>query len=133
LPRKSAAELSMSLVEHLPTRLRPPSTLSPGARKQFLRIVADVPATHFKPSDLPLLIQYCESANLAERAAKELQRDDAEAVWLVRWEKANRNMVALSARLRICPQSRQPNNPKRESLSYYERRALEAGADADSD
>jgi len=46
------------------------------------------------------------------------------------WEKANRNMVALSARLRLCPQSRQPNNPTRrppERVSYYEREALEHG------
>jgi hypothetical protein len=34
-------------------------------------------------------------------------------------------MTAPSMRLRISPQSRAPNNPKREKLSVYERMALE--------
>ena len=83
-------------------------------------------ADHFRPSDLPLLIQYTEAATLAERAMRALQDDDAPSVWLTRWEKATRTMVALSARLRICPQSRQPNNPTRpKPTSYYEQMALE--------
>jgi hypothetical protein len=45
----------------LPKRLKPPDTLSEGARAEFLRIVTAERADHFKPSDLPLLIQYCEA------------------------------------------------------------------------
>ena len=125
MARKSAAELAMNLVECLPARLKPPSTLSPGARKEFLRIVTAEPATHFKPSDLALLVQYTEACAMAARAVRELQHDDAKVTWLTRWEKATRTMTALSLRLRISPQARQPNNPKRERLSYYERAALE--------
>jgi hypothetical protein len=124
MPRKSAADLAVTIVERLPTRLRPPATLSPGARREFVRIVAAERATHFRPSDLALLCQYAEAAALAERAVRELRRADAKGSWLTRWEKATRVMVALSLRLRISPQARQPNNPKRpERLSYYEREA----------
>ena len=82
---------------------------------------------HFRTSDLPLLCQYVESVSLAARATQELQRDDPPARWLTLWEKANRNMVALSARLRLSPQSRMPNNPTRKSperVSFYERMQL---------
>ena len=74
------------------------------------------------------MIQYCEATTLAERAMRALQDDDAPSVWLTRWEKATRTMVALSARLRISPQSRQPNNPTRpKPTSYYEEMALQEG------
>ena len=117
-------------VASIPRRLQPPDSLSAGARAEFLRIVMAEKADHFRPSDMPLLTQYCESAALAARATLELQREDAPARWLTVWEKANRNMVALSARLRICPQSRQPNNPTRpKPTSYYEQMALEDGDD----
>ena len=103
MPRRPAADVR-PVVSPLPKRLKLPDTLSEGAKAEFLRIVT------------------------AERAIRELQRDDAKASWLTRWEKANRVLVALSARLRICPQSRQPNNPKRpERVSYYEQMALEDG------
>jgi hypothetical protein len=77
---------------------------------------------------MPLLVQYTEAAALAARSITELQLDDAKASWLTRWEKANRVLVALSARLRICPQARQPNNPTRpKSTSYYDQMRLEDG------
>jgi hypothetical protein len=68
---------------------------------------------------------------LADRSAAELQHDDAAPVWLARWEKATRVMVALSMRLRLSPQSLAPNNPTRSRpMSVYEKMALEDG-DAD--
>jgi phage terminase small subunit len=113
-------------VASIPRRLQPPDGLSEGARAEFLRIVTAERPDHFRKSDLSLLIQYCEAAALAERAVRELQREDAKASWLTRWEKATRTMVALSARLRICPQSRQPNNPTRpKATSYYDQMRLE--------
>ena len=127
MPRRAAD----ALVVPIPTtRLHPLPGLSEGAKAEFIRIVTCEKPEHFRTSDLPLLTQYCESAALAARATQELQRDDAPARWLTVWEKANRNMVALSARLRLCPQSSQPNNPTRrppERVSYYEREALEHG------
>jgi hypothetical protein len=50
-------------------RLRPPATLSPAARVVFLSIVAAEVADHFRVSDLPLLVSYCEASALAERVA----------------------------------------------------------------
>jgi hypothetical protein len=119
----------MGLVERLPQRLRPPESLSAPAREQFLNIVADESPAHFKSSDLPILCAYCEAAAMSVHAIGKLWHDDAEGTWLRRWEKATRTMSMLSLRLRLSPQARQPNNPKRQNLSYYERRALEEDAD----
>jgi phage terminase small subunit len=131
MPRPSPpAQLLRPVVPPQPERLRPPETLSAGAKAEFVRIVLCEKPEHFRTSDLPLLTQYCESVALAARATVELQRDDAPARWLTLWEKANRNMVALAARLRLCPQSRQPNNPKRpERTSFYDRMMLEGECD----
>jgi phage terminase small subunit len=126
MPRTPAAAFGVAPVAAISKRLKPPDSLSEGAKAEFIRIVTAEKADHFRSSDLPLLVQYCEAAALAEWAVKELQHDDAKAAWLTRWEKANRVLVALSARLRICPQSRQPNNPTRpKSTSYYEEMALQ--------
>ena len=85
-------------------------------------------ADHFRPSDLPLLVQYCEAAALAERAVREIGCEGPASKWTSTWKEANRVMSALCARLRVCPQSRQPNNPKRpERMSYYQRQELEEG------
>jgi hypothetical protein len=128
MPRKSAAALSMKPLRSGPTRLRPPASLSPPARRVFLSIVTNEDAAHFRPSHLPLLVQYCEAVCFADRSAAALRRDDAKAIWLVRWEKATRVMVALSMRLRLSPQSLAANNPTRpRPMSYYERQRLEMG------
>ena len=95
------------------------------AALEFKRIIASEPAAHFKESDLSLLVQYCEAVALAERAVAELQDEEAPSRWLSLWEKATRAMVALAMRLRLSPQSRAPNAPKREKLSAYEKMALD--------
>ena len=125
MPRKAADSLTVRPPQL--ERLRPPATLSEGAKAEFIRIVTCERPEHFRTSDLPLLCQYVESVSLAARATQELQRDDPPARCLTLWEKANRNMVALSARLRLSPQSRMPNNPTRKSperVSFYERMQL---------
>jgi hypothetical protein len=77
-----------------------------------------------------MLSQFCEAAALAERAVKEMQKEGAPERWLTVWEKATRMMKDLALRLRLSPQSRQPNNPKRpERLSYYEQMRLEESSD----
>ena len=111
MPRTPAAAFGVAPVAAISKRLKPPDSLSEGAKAEFIRIVMAEKADHFRKSDLPLLCSYCESAALIERAVRELQQPDVAPSprWLTVWEKANRNLVALSARLRICPQSRQPN------------------------
>jgi phage terminase small subunit len=122
---------SLAPIASLPKRLKPPATLSALACKEFTRIVAAEPAAHFKESDLALLVQYCEAVAMAERAVQELQHKDAPSRSLMLWEKSTRAMVALSMRLRLSPQSRAPNAPKREKLSAYEKMALEGKDEED--
>ena len=132
MPRRAAADLAVVPVAPLARRLQPPDTLSPLARDEFVRIVMSERPDHFRQSDLVLLVQYVEASAMATRAVQELQNDDAKASWLIRWEKACRTLTALSARLRICPQARQPNNPSRsqpKSVSYYDQMRLEGDLD----
>ena len=92
-------------------RLTPPATLSPRAAEIFKHVVSAVDVYHFTKVDLPLVCQYVGAAELCELAQEHL--DQLGAVcggkpnpWLQVLEKASRSCVALSARLRICPQSR---------------------------
>jgi phage terminase small subunit len=93
-------------------RLVPPSTLSAASKVIFTHIVGSVDPSHFSPVDLPLLEGYANGAALATEAAQRLDREgavDADgkmSPWLAVSEKAQKQLVALSARLRICPQSR---------------------------
>lgn len=110
-------------------RLTPPGTLSPAAKTIFAHIVANVDPSHFSPVDLPLLEAYAQSAALATEAAQKLDADGAvidgrASPWVNVAATAQKQLVALSARLRICPQSRfdrlgagansrpQPDTPK---------------------
>ena len=93
------------------TRLQPPGNLSAGAAAVFTRTVAAVEADHFTAVDLPLLEQYAVAADLARQAQGELDAhgaivDGKASPWLTVQEKTVRALTALSARLRICPQSR---------------------------
>jgi hypothetical protein len=134
MPRRSAASFAIPSVTGAPPRLSPPSDLTPDERQVFCDLVASAKAEHFRASDLPLLSAYCRAIALERGSAAALAAGDDKA--LGRWEKATKAMVALSMRLRLSPQSRQPNNPSRpggrpeRALSYYEMQALrEAGED----
>jgi phage terminase small subunit len=130
MPRPGASAYIRPVVGSLPQRLKPPDSLSAGARAVFLQVVMAERAEHFRQSDLALLTQYCEAAALAERAIEKLQRDNAAAHWLDVWQAALKAMKDLAMRLRLAPQSRQPNNPTRpQRMSYYQRQALAEGGD----
>jgi len=96
----------------LKPRLVVPSTLSPEAKLIFMHTVQHVDPTHFSEVDLPLLEGYANSAALASEASQRLDTEGAvgadgkPSAWLGVSEKAIKQLVALSARLRICPQSR---------------------------
>ena len=130
MPRKSAASLNVVTVDSRTIRLRPPPDLPQPERDLFVAVVAANPPTHFRDSDLPLLLQYCAAAVLSERAVAELRAapivDGRPSAWLVVFEKASRSMLGLSMRLRLSPQARQTNNPTRPTprLSAYEMEAL---------
>ena len=109
--RKSAAEMHVIRVDGKPDRLRPPKYQAAAERARFEEIVAACAPDHFRQSDEPLLARYVESDLLAREAAEHLHREGAVVkgrpnAWIVVQEKACRALVALSARLRLCPQSR---------------------------
>jgi hypothetical protein len=101
------------------------------ARQVFVSIVLSNEPTFFKPSDMPLLCRYAEANALAERAAAALLKDgpiigDKTSPWLAVHAMASKTVNALAMRLRLSPQARAPNNPKRTPpVSYYERMAVE--------
>lgn len=108
--RKSAAALAITRPPPRVTRLRPPSSLAEPEAKLFRQIIANCAHDHFRESDLPLLCRYCEASVLAERAAQQLREapvvDGRPSPWLPVREKATRELVALSMRLRLSPQAR---------------------------
>jgi hypothetical protein len=102
------------------------------ARQLFLDVVLANDPTHFKPSDMPLLCRYAEANAIAARAAAALLKaepivnDDAASPWVSVYVAMTKTATALAMRLRLSPQARMPNNPKRTpAVSYYERMALE--------
>jgi phage terminase small subunit len=93
------------------SRIRPPGHLSAEARAVYEAMVASAGLDHFTTTDVPLLAEYATAAATAQRAAGMLDQEGhviggRANPWLVVQEKAQRAMVALSARLRVCPQSR---------------------------
>jgi phage terminase small subunit len=107
--RQSKASLDVR-VDGKPPRLVPPRSLPKAERTVFLDLINAVDLDHFRPSDMPLLLRYVENIVLADRAAVELRRHAVSAgkpsPWLAVQEKATRNVIALSMRLRLSPQSR---------------------------
>jgi hypothetical protein len=130
MPRRAADALVFPISD--PKRLHPPPGLSEAARAEFLRIICCERPDHFRDSDLSMLCQFCEAAALAELAIKEALRESPpNGRWMMSWREGTRTMKDLALRLRLSPQSRMPNNPKRpERVSYYERQELEAHDEA---
>jgi P27 family predicted phage terminase small subunit len=131
--RKSKAELSVVSISGKPQRLRAPDNLSPAERAVFADIVSACRPESFIPSDTPLLESYARAIVQERTAMKNLQSEGyvlrgRPSPWLTIKEKAHREIIALSLRLRLSPQGRRklaevkaaPN-----TLSVYERMALE--------
>jgi hypothetical protein len=106
------------------------------ARQIFLDIVFGNDPTYFKSSDMALLCRYAEANALAARAAAALLKvgpiaGDKASPWLAVHAVATKEVTALAMRLRLSPQSRQPNNPRSARTppaSYYERLQMERGS-----
>ncbi len=97
---------------HANPKLKPPGGLTAPAAAAFKFIVDSVDRDHFSEVDIPLLVEYCRSIEMASTAAKHIDEQGAvssqgkQSPWIVVQEKAQRSMVALCARLRLSPQSR---------------------------
>ena len=92
-------------------RVQPPTTLSPAAQAVYEHVVSSVDPNHFSAVDQPLLENYAVAAALFADASRHLDAegpvvDGKPSPWLSVQERASKQLVALSARLRICPQSR---------------------------
>ena len=115
------------------SRLRPPASLSEPQKAAFLDLVTACPATQFEPSDIPLLVRWCELCVMAESANVELQAsgmlapDGKPSPWFRIHLEATKALSGLALRLRLGPQSRTPKAPKTKTttVSYYERMTLE--------
>jgi len=121
-------------------RLVPPPHLGPAATRIFRDLIVRVPAGQFKPSDLSLVCRWAEWTAVADRAAAEMATSDLVTAdgrpspWIAIAERASKQLVALSLRLRLGPQSRASKAPKTEApgqQSYYERMAAEDNEDGD--
>lgn len=109
MPRKSADALLAVPISR--PRLSPPEDMSEPARALWLEIVDSLKVDHFQPSDAPLLRAYVEAVILSQQANAELTRsgpvlDGKTSPWLALAGKAGQAITSLSARLRLCPQSR---------------------------
>ena len=129
MPRKSANAFGFP-TEASQERLHPPSELGGVERQIFTDIVATNRPEHFRSSDLPLLSAYARAIVLERRFAEQLADGDAKA--LPMWNGAVKAIVALSMRLRLSPQARQPNNSARsgraeQPTSFYDRQQLLEG------
>jgi len=97
--RRSAATLVAIDLTGKPSRLTPPSSLNDDEQALFSELVGACDASHFRESDLPLLISYVQSTLISRAAAHDPDR-------IVLWEKATRMQATLATRLRLSPQSR---------------------------
>ena len=128
--RKPYATVDITPFDVPVERLKPPDHLGPAATRIFRDLVARVPAGQFKPSDLSLVCRWCEWTAIADRAGAEMATSDLvtpdgqPSPWIAIAERASKQLVALSLRLRLGPQSRANKAPKTEApgqQSYYER------------
>jgi hypothetical protein len=114
-------------------RLRPPVGLPDPERRVFLDLVATTPASQFAPSDLPMIVRWCELCVLAERAAEGLRSnalvtvDGKPSPWVALHASAVKGLTLLALRLKLSPQARAPKAPKKlpVPMSFYERMNLE--------
>jgi phage terminase small subunit len=134
--RKSSAELATSPAYVRPFgRLQPPTDLSEAGRQLFLNLVLGCEPNHFRSSDMPLVTAFVRAALQEQAASAHLEAeghviDGKPSPWLAVLGQSQKALVALSHRLRLSPQGRSPTNPKRpQSVSYYERMAMERAAE----
>ena len=108
--KRQKSALSVIAVDGKPNRLLPPASLSDVERTVFVDLITACDPKHFRPSDLPLLCRYCETAFWPNRRPWSCGGarlwTGKPSPWITVQEKAVRAMVALSMRLRLSPQSR---------------------------
>jgi hypothetical protein len=97
--RKSAASLIGPPVTGKPPRITAPSSLSIAEQTLFNELTGACDSSHFRKSDIPLLVSYVQATRIAQASAL-----DPKTIAL--WEKAVRMQATLATRLRLSPQGR---------------------------
>jgi P27 family predicted phage terminase small subunit len=129
----------MTPIPHAPQRLRPPADLPAAETEIFISVVGGVDQQNFRPSDLPLLVEYCTAAVQAREAAAQLRREGSTIgrhinPLIAVQEKSVRAMAMLATKLRLSPQSRArvKLKPVAAPLSYYDAARLTQAEDDDA-
>jgi phage terminase small subunit len=136
MPRQSAEAAALVFsgnVSGAPERIRPPAELEGPSREVFVDLVAAAKPGHFQEIDIPLLAAYCRAAVMERESAAAISEAPAAAPppLLKVHAQSVRALYLLSQRLRLSPQSRQPNLSRGSAtkppaaMSAYERMALE--------
>jgi phage terminase small subunit len=139
MPRQSAAAAALVFAGNVsgqPERIRPPAELEGPAREVFAGLLAAAKPGHFQEIDSPLLAAYCRAVVTEREASAAIAKAIAAAPppLLKVHEQSVRTLYLLSQRLRLSPQSRQPNVSRGSAskpavaISAYERMALERDA-----
>lgn len=98
-------------------RPAPQIGMTKAAREKWKKIVASLPATHFRPGDLDLLRAYCEAAALHAKAIKEIELMPVieteftvkVSPWVAVQTATASTMAQMATKLRLCVNSRQTN------------------------
>jgi hypothetical protein len=105
--RKSAEELSLTVIDVQAQRLRPPAYLKKEEKTIFEHVVNHSDPRHFKENELPLLAQYCTAIHLARWYSSNIGeegRDDGR--FHAKWIESSRLAASLAGKLRLTPSSR---------------------------
>jgi phage terminase small subunit len=103
----------------------PPLGLSAEEERILQQLLDSVDPGHFAPSDLPLLVAYCQAVAQHDQAVQMMRQrgavvDGKVSPWIVVQEKAQRAMVALSMRLRLSPQARRERAQVPQPATWWE-------------
>lgn len=117
----------MSVVPVSGARLAPPDGLDDAERAEWVEIVDSLPASYFRPADIPLLAAYCTARAFYKEAAMQLKRDGLVVAGPDRYNKEGdvigkdrdyahpatgilvsqaSALATLASKLRLCPSSR---------------------------
>jgi hypothetical protein len=90
--------------------LQPPDNLGGRERELFVEFVNSLPPKHLAQEDLQLVISYVRCLVQDEIAGTAISGSSRDPFFVTLSSAARRGIKDLSARLRIGPRSRQPNN-----------------------
>jgi hypothetical protein len=131
MPRQSAAAAkTFSPTGTTRAVLKPPVDLDALEREVFADIVCGVEASHFLPSDTPLIAHLARNIVLTRTAFGEMRAagyvsDGKVSPWLQILQHGAKEMRATARMLSLSPASyRQQPKPEDLEVSYYERMSL---------